>query len=118
MIKRSAALLCVVGIATAQTAEDYKFLALSDAPVTAVASNADICSFFVDDSFYLLKPLILTNSSYTVSTNQGGFNGAIDFNICDPLRVTTPECKDAFACLTVNNVNGSVSSYPLSGTSF
>lgn len=118
MIKRSAALLCIVGIATAQTAEDYKFLALSDAPVTAKASNADICSFFVDSSFYVLKPIILANSSYTVSFSELGLNGAIDFNICDPLRTTTPECKDAFACLTVNGDNGTVSSFPLSGTDF
>jgi len=109
MIKRSAALLSIVGVAMAQTAEDYKFLALSDAPVTAKASNADICSFWVDSSFYLLKPLILPDSSYTVSVSDG-INGAIDFNICDPLRTTSEECSGAFACLTIGNsgTNGTV----------
>jgi hypothetical protein len=47
-----------------------------------------------------------------------GINGAIDFNICDPLRTTTPECTDAFACLTVNGENGTLSSFPLSGKDF
>jgi len=119
MIKRSAAVLCLLGIASAGHNQHHRkhvyseaerqFLSIDDAQLDGVKSNADICSFWIDSSFYLLKPIILSNGSY--SANYA--NGSIDFNICDPLYNPAPQCQGAFACLKYNGVSS-----PLSGTDF
>jgi hypothetical protein len=68
MIKRSAAILCAIGVASAgpsnfYSESDRQFLA-DDAQLNGIKSNADICSFWLDSSFYLLKPMIRANSPY------------------------------------------------------
>jgi hypothetical protein len=69
MIKRSAAILCAIGVASAGPSKFYsesdrQFLAVDDAQLNDFKSNADICSFWLDSSFYLLKPMIRANSAY------------------------------------------------------
>lgn len=81
------------------------------ANVEAIVQNDQVCFFYVDDSLYILKPIINQDSNYQVS--YGG--ESIDFNICNPVNnIQSAECQGSFACLT----DKTGSKAPLSGTNF
>lgn len=80
-----------------------------------VIQNADICSFYEQESFYVLKFIIAEGFNYNKTSEL--LNDKVEFNICSPLNgisSDTDACKGAFACLTTADGTRT----PLSGTTF
>ena len=46
-------------------------------------SNDKFCSFYIDDSLYILKPLILNSDNY----NATYLGQKIEFNICNAMNI-------------------------------
>ena len=67
--------------------------------------NEDICSFYIDDSLYILKPIISNQGNY----NKTLANFTIEFNICNTLNNAPDSCQGSFACITNHTTNVSVS---------
>ena len=61
--------------------------------------NENICSFYQDDSFYLLKPIISRNNNYETTLED---RYRVQFNICNRTVGFAPEhvCYGSYACLT------------------
>lgn len=77
--------------------------------------NADICSFYQDDSFYVLKFIIANGFNYNKTDTID--NREVEFNICNRLNGfndSSHACYQTFACL--KDVDGEY--YPLSGHDF
>ena len=81
--------------------------------------NHNICSFIVDDTMYVLEPLIKDSDggNYEVNILESNETGKIQFNICNALNLgdqDTDPCYASFACRRYANGTG----YSLSGTNF
>ena len=76
-------------------------------------NNEEICSFYKDDSFYVLKFLISREENYKATAD----GRTIEFNICNRLNgynTTGDACYQSFACLTDSDGG----KYPLSSHDF
>jgi hypothetical protein len=135
MIKRSAVILSVL-IATASTRNLHVHGSNHGAHVKAVSvqtnaassteikvqgdiipdvQNADVCSFYQDESFYVLKFIIAEGFNYNSTT---ALNQKVEFNICNYLNNYNQDpnhaCYQSFACLN----DGKGNFYALSGHTF
>lgn len=80
-----------------------------------VIQNADICSFYTEESFYVLKFIIAQGYNYNLTESR--VNETIEFNICSPLNGianVNDTCYGTFACLT----DSEGKRIPLSGKDF